>query len=293
MKKTFTFFAALLFVPAALADQKISESADASPDGKVEIFNVAGSVDIEGWDRHKVQVTGTLGSGAERLKFEVEGGHTLIKVLLPHHSRHAKGSDLVIKIPHSSSLTVTTVSAEVEVDGISGAQRLQSVSGDVETTVESEDTEVKTVSGDIEIGGNGDAVLLTVNTVSGDADIERVGGEIVAASVSGDLTVLGAQVERARMKTTSGDLTLRAHIVDGARLDLESLNGDVELMFENDVNAEFDIETFNGDIDNCFGPSAVRTSKYAPGWELRFEEGDGSTRVRIETLNGTIEICRD
>jgi len=37
----------------------------------------------------------------------------------------------------------------------------------------------------------------------------------------------------------------------------------------------------------------VRTSKYAPGKELRFTEGDGSARVLIKTLNGGINLCRD
>ena len=76
--------------------------------------------------------------------------------------------------------------------------------------------------------------------------------------------------------------------VEGA----ESVNGDVDIRFEGGVNARFDIETFNGDIDNCFGPKAERTSKYAPGWELSFTEGDGDGRVTISTLNGDIDLCK-
>jgi hypothetical protein len=36
----------------------------------------------------------------------------------------------------------------------------------------------------------------------------------------------------------------------------------------------------------------VRTSKYAPGRELRFTEGDGDARVSIKTLNGSLRLCK-
>ena len=47
------------------------------------------------------------------------------------------------------------------------------------------------------------------------------------------------------------------------------------MTFSGDVSAKFDIDTFNGDIDNCFGPEAVRTSKYTPGWVLFFTYVEG------------------
>ena len=58
------------------------------------------------------------------------------------------------------------------------------------------------------------------------------------------------------------------------------------------MSARFDIETFNGNIRNCFGPDSVRTSKYAPGRELKFTEGGGSGRVTINTLNGNLRLCK-
>ena len=48
----------------------------------------------------------------------------------------------------------------------------------------------------------------------------------------------------------------------------------------------------NGDIDNCFGPKPERTSKYAPGQELSFQEGNGNARIDVSTMNGDISICR-
>ena len=58
------------------------------------------------------------------------------------------------------------------------------------------------------------------------------------------------------------------------------------------INGDLDISTFNGEIRNCFGPKPTRTSEYAPGRELRFEEGNGTSRIRVKTLNGDISVCR-
>ncbi len=40
-----------------------------------------------------------------------------------------------------------------------------------------------------------------------------------------------------------------------------------------------------------FGMQAKRKSKYAPGRFLRFERGDGNRHVRVETMNGGVDIC--
>ena len=47
----------ILMVGSAWAGEPIDRTAPASPDGSVEISNVAGSVTILGWDREEIRVT--------------------------------------------------------------------------------------------------------------------------------------------------------------------------------------------------------------------------------------------
>jgi DUF4097 and DUF4098 domain-containing protein YvlB len=119
-----------------------------------------------------------------------------------------------------------------------------------------------------------------------------VAGEIAINTVTGDFNIDAGELTRGRMRSTNGDLDLTATLARDGRLDIETINGDLNIDFEGSLAAEFDIETFNGDIDNCFGPEPVRTSKYAPGRELNFREGDGDARVRIKSLNGGITFCK-
>ena len=118
-------------------------------------------------------------------------------------------------------------------------------------------------------------------------------GNIEVESVSGSLTFADSTFERVQASTINGDIVFHSELRDGGKLEIETINGEVDVDFSGSLSAKFDIETFNGDIENCFGPDSVRASRYAPGLELNFTEGDGDSRVFIETLNGDITLCRD
>ena len=291
--KTFAV-TALILLAATTAAAEERRTVDASPDGLVTISNTAGSVSVQGWSRNQVEVTADLGRNVEELVVERDGNEVLVKVKLPRgrHS-HSGGSDLAVRVPENSSLKINGVSADITVSDVFGALRLQSVSGDVETDAFAADVDIETVSGDIEIEGDGKDARTRVSSVSGDVDMTGLAGEIEATSVSGDLTVVRSSFGRASLNTTNGDMVFHAVLRDNGRLDVETINGEVDIEFDGSVSARFDIETFNGDIRNCFGPKPERTSRYAPGRELVFTEGDGSGRVIIRTLNGDLRLCRD
>jgi DUF4097 and DUF4098 domain-containing protein YvlB len=195
-------------------------------------------------------------------------------------------------VPAASVLAVNAVSADVTVHGVRGLQRLQSVSGDVRTDASGDDIECRTVSGDVKIGGSGRKGLVSITTVSGDVTATRVAGEVNGNTVSGQFNLQAGELIRSRLRSTSGDLVLTAQLLPDARIDAESISGDVMLDLVGSTPGQFDVSSFNGEIRNCFGPKAARTSEYAPGRELRFQEPAGTARVRVKTLNGDISLCR-
>ena len=284
--------AALLAAPLAQAGSPIDKRAAADPAGQVEISNVAGAVTVTGWDRGEVEVTGELGEGVERLEFTTAGKLTRIKVVLPNRAWDVEDTTLVVKVPAGSSINVNTVSADIESHAVQGSQRLQSVSANIATEAGTEDVEIKTVSGDVRVDGNARKGMLTLTTVSGDATVTRVAGEVNGSTVSGNFTLGLGEVSRARLRLTSGDLALAAFLPADGRLDVESISGDVRMRLAAPINTEFDLSSFSGDIESCFGPRAQRTDEYAPGKELRFSEGNGSGRVRVKTLSGDVDLCK-
>lgn len=275
-----------------VAAEEVDRTIDAAADGQVHVSNISGSVTVNGWSHSKVEVTGNLGRNVEELIVERDGDRVTIKVKVPRKSGRGIESDLHIQVPERSSIDVGTVSADIDVIGVSGEQKLNTVSGDVTTEAFASDVSAGSVSGDVDITGKGKDAQTHGNTVSGDVTLIRVAGDASAESVSGDVVADDGSFDRASFNTVNGDVLFRSELRRGGKLTAETVNGSVDLKFEGDVGGRFDIETFNGDIDNCFGPEAQRTSKYTPGRELNFQEGKGDARITISTMNGDISICK-
>ena len=291
MKKLTVIALGFLFV-APVAAEEIDRKVDAASDGAVYVSNIAGHVDVEGWNRSEVHVTGELGRNVEELIVERSGDKVTIKVKVPRNGGRGIASDLSISVPKGSSLDVGTVSADIEVAGVFGDQKLEAVSGDISTETDSADVRAGTVSGDVEITGNGKDAETRGNTVSGDVTLIKIAGDAAAESVSGDVEIDGGSFDRAQFNTVNGDIYFVAELWSDGKLGAETVNGEIDLTFKGKVSGRFDIDTFNGEIDNCFGPKAKRTSKYAPGKELNFQEGSGDARIKVSTMNGDISICR-
>ncbi len=283
------FTATLLVAPAWAVD--VNETRDAAADGHVEISNIAGEVIVTGWSRSSVEVTGELGKNVEELIFERDGDRVYIRVKVPKKHGRNIASDLTIRVPEKSSVEVGTVSADIDVEGVSGVLRLHTVSGDVEAEGVSQDIVSESVSGDIDIAAVGNEADTRIGSVSGDVTVFRAAGEIGIETVSGDLVIDEGSFERVRVEAVNGDVVFESELRNGGRLGAETVNGDLDFEFVGDISASFEIDTFNGSIDNYFGPEARRTSKYTPGWELSFTQGDGDARVAMSTLNGDIRIC--
>lgn len=294
MKKVAFILLAVLLAAPAVAEE-VNQTRDADANGKVSVSNTSGEIEIVGWDRNQVQVTGTIGDDVEELIFETSGRQTTIKVKIPSHRGHFDDADaeLLIRVPRGSAIDVGVISADIDVEGVRGEQELHSVSGDITTEVYGADVEAESVSGDVDAEGNGEDGRTELASVSGDVTANNLAGEVSAGTVSGDVEIVGGSFGRAGLETVNGDIEFSAALREGGKMNVETVNGSVEIQFAGSVDARFDIETFNGRIKNCFGPKAERTSKYAPGWELSFVEGSGEGRVVISTLNGGVTLCKE
>jgi len=291
MNRLITIILACLLATTVFAED-VNRKIDASRDGHINVSNISGSVTVNGWTRNEVEVTGTLGRNVEELIVERDGDDILVKVKVPKDSGRGIDSDLRISVPQNSSIDIGTVSADIDVTTVTGEQSLHTVSGDVTTEFTGANLTAASVSGDVEVSGDSADGEIEANTVSGDVTLFRVGGEVVGESVSGDVIVDEGSFTRAALSTVNGEVVFQGELREDGRLSIETVNGSVDVDFVGDVSARFEVDTFNGGIRNCFGPKAERASKYTPGWELEFTQGDGDGRVEISTMNGGVNICK-
>jgi hypothetical protein len=283
---------AALVVPWSLvhAGRAIQERRAADPQGEVEIVDISGMVEVEGWGRNEVEVSGTAGDNVEQVDVSSAGNRTSIHVV--SRSAHNWGTDgeahLIVHVPAKSAVMAALVSANFKVSGVLGDLKLQTVSGSVSGEAGG-DVRAATVSGDVRLTARA-AKVIEVRTISGDIRLTGGGGEVDITTVSGGGTIELSEVTRGRFKSVSGDLTVALSLLADGRIDGESVSGNVNLKFGTAPNAEFDVQSVSGDIRNCFGPKPME-SRYGPGSRLQFKNGEARAHVRVNTKSGDVELC--
>ena len=293
------FASILLLAPAValggeITDRKFEETiTNVSAKGLVEVDNTAGSIEIVGTNKKVIVVRGDLDRDVEAVLIESERGRVSIRVRNEGSRRDwdSGNAELVIEVPEASELDITSVSAEIDIRGVTGEQRLRSVSGEIETTAYSKNVVAGSVSGDVTVDGNGgDMDEVRITSVSGDVYGSKLHGEFEASSVSGDVYIRDSKLASGDFSTTSGDIDVSGSLLKGARIQFESVSGDVQLSIDGKHDGSYDLTTFSGDIDNCFGPKLDRDRKR--NHRLRFTEGDEDfARIDATTMSGDIEIC--
>lgn len=279
--------------PFAAAQTKVDRVIAAEANGSVSITNVAGAINVTGWDRAEVRTTGTLGKGVERLDFTRQGSRVVIKVILKRGNQ-PKGegiATLQIRLPRASGVEVSAVSSDVTMAGVSGMQKISTVSGDLVAELGKGGAELQSVSGDVKLRGGAEGAKLRVSTVSGDLDLRDGAGDIELQSVSGDIDAQLRQMRSGRVRTTSGDLELEAVLPTTATLEAETVSGDVEIVARAAGGLSIDAQSFSGEISTCFGRQGEPTSKYGPGKRLNLQTVEGSASLRIKTLSGDVSVC--
>ena len=270
---------------------KVDQKAKFAKDGSITIETLAGSIEIIGWDKNEIQVTGTVEEKAKKFVFDVGKKKARLKVESPDNTKgNVKGSNLIIHLPRRCKVDVSSVSADITVDKVTGRLYPQTVSGDVKVSGTLDEIEVETVSGEIDLDVESGSVR--ANSVSGDLALNGVKGDVNAETVSGEILVRGGTFKRFDANSVSGDVEFHGALNGDGTFRFNSHSGDIVLYLPANTSADFEINTFSGDIDNAFGPEAERTSEYVPGKELEFTTGNGDARVRIHTISGDVELLK-
>src|SRR5208282_1843681 len=126
-----------------------------------------------------------------------------------------------------------------------------------------------------------------IKLINGSLDVTGVSGEVHASCINGRLDAHNLS-GRAELSTINGHLDARFDQLPASSIELKSVNGSVELTIPSDSKAEIEASTVSGGIENDFGLH-VNNHRFV-GHDLRGELGTGGARIKLEDVNGRIEI---
>ena len=126
-----------------------------------------------------------------------------------------------------------------------------------------------------------------IKLINGALDVAGLSGEVRASCINGRIDAQDL-AGRAKLSTINGHLEARFTQLAGQSLELNSVNGSVDLTIPSDSNAEIEASTVSGGIHNDFGLH-VNNHRFV-GHDLRGELGNGGTQIRLGNVNGRIDV---
>ena len=279
----------LVLAGVAGAQSAINEIRPAAPDVAVEISNISGSIEVSAWDETSVQITGTLGKGAERLDVTGTDKRLVIEVVLPKNAKNVKSTRLFVKMPKGGDVSATGVSASITTKDVGGPQDLKTMSGSIVASGVANRVKAETVSGHIEVDGR--SADVQAKAVSGGVTVRTATGRAEVSTVSGKIEVEGENIERLECGAVSGGIDYTGGVAPGGTIDLSTHSGGMSLALPETTEAEFDLSTFSGGIRCAFG-GEVSKPGFAPGASLEHTTGSGTARIRATAFSGGITVSK-
>jgi DUF4097 and DUF4098 domain-containing protein YvlB len=270
----------LAAAPALAADYRTPVKADV----RVSVENLAGLIEVAGWDKTELVLDAELGEGVKDILTSLGDNSVSIKLDLDRSIRDTGESRLRLRVPHGARLDLNGVSADIVVSGVHGEVRAQSVSGDVNLDVGSAEIEAKSVSGDLNVRAL-KALRSRVSSVSGDIHVEGGREHLRVETVSGDLMIKADMLGEIQLKSVSGEIQLHAPLAPAARVNAESMSGNIVLSLPALNDAQLSLHSFSGELRSDFGERIPRGAKRH---EMRL--GSGKARVELHSFSGDVEL---
>ncbi|MDN5781477.1 MAG: DUF4097 family beta strand repeat-containing protein [Luteimonas sp.] len=277
---------------AALASTPINETRPLNADGKVEISNVKGRIEVRVWDKPEVHIGGSLGRGVDT--FDIRGDRDELEIIVRYprvsSDRNSEPTNLVINVPTLASLDIDGVAVEISVVGTAGRKlEIDTVSGNVSVAGAPREADIESVSGDLRLTLN--SANVEAQSVSGNIILRgRLDGEVKTETVSGSINVdsRGERLRRLSSNSVSGNATLQVRLADGGSIKSESVSGNIKVVAPKSLSAKVKGESFSGHLR---APGAkVDKPQFGPGSSFEHRYGAGSGDIHLETFSGSVEL---
>ena len=284
--------AALLLLSAAaepaLAQRELNERHAAPPRGAIRIHHFAGSIRVTGWDRDSIVVTGVARErGGDRFYISVGANGSKLG-LWPQRSDSLPPSDIIVRVPHGSSVWVKTVDASITLQGVTGGVDLYSVAGRIEVAGNPRELYAESMSGAIAADVVTRAVRL--KTATGAIDLAGRIDDTEAQTVSGTLRVRGGAIGRGRFESVDGDVLYTGGVGRTADLDFVSHAGAVRLDLPAATAADVSVNSYEGALTSGFESRVLQASTGFKGRDYTTTLNGGGARISVRTFKGDVVL---
>ena len=260
----------------------------------LESFN--GSVEVLGWDKDMVEVTGTKYASRrevmEQLKIDAvsEPSYLRLRAIKPMERNCNCGAKFILRVPKKINIErIETSNGSIRAESINGPARLKTSNGALRLWGLTGDVEATSSNGSIEVSEfSGAAILKTSN---GRIRAEGVRGNFAAETSNGSIDVNIEELDAGRslkLDTSNSSITLALAKFNNNPIIADTSNSSINIRLPSTINADVKASTSNGSITSDFEITTRTVSKTKLAGRL----GNGGPLIDLSTSNGSIRLTR-
>ena len=267
-----------------------------APGGRVMLESFNGSVEIVGWEKDAVDISGVKYASREEVMHDIkidvvpEAESIRIRAIRPIDHNCNCGAKFVLKVPKRANLdNITTSNASIRIDSVNGNARLKTSNGSVNVWNVEGELEATTSNASIEIGKfKGPAELRTSN---GRIKAEGMEGAFNAktSNSSIDATISSLQADRRTvLESSNGSINLTLDKWNKNEVRATTSNSSINVRIPEDIHADLRATTSNGHITSDLAVTSNQFSKT----RLAGQIGGGGPLLELVTTNGNIRLMK-
>ena len=272
--------------------------------GTFDLQNAAGNIVVRGGGgdevridavksvRHRVESTARAALPELRINVIERGGNVEVRTEQPRRGNAVSSVEYTVAVPRGASVVLQTVSGDVRVTDIAGELRVQSASGSITAASVRRVRELRSVSGTIDVS-DGESDELTAHTLGGDVLVRNLKGRVLdLQTVTGDVRLIGVEVDRARLESMAGDLDYAGRLARSGRYDFQTHSGDIRVSPSGNPGFDLQATSFSGALRSEYALKAAQPDARAPGQSLNGTFGDASAAITAQSFSGDVLILK-
>lgn len=266
---------------AAFDRTRIDTTIPFESSGRLELELRAGEIRVNAWTRNEVRVQATSDAqgisavlSPARIELDARGG----------------SARYVVTAPVGVSVSASTASGSIIVNGTRGNLQLETRSGSIDASEASGRIDIEASSGRVtlqRVSGN-----ITVEGISSTVSASEVEGNLSVETIGGSVRVERANVGRLSLEAVSGSLDFSGQLGAGPHA-VETHSGSITLRLPAATAATVTLETYTGELrPTDFSLVSLPGSRGRDGDRLRFAINGGGAPLAITTHSGNIVLRR-
>jgi DUF4097 and DUF4098 domain-containing protein YvlB len=264
---------------ASAAETHKEAKIDIAAGGTLNIVNGAGSVTLHSGSGHQILVSYTVHSDKVEVDQNSSGNKQRVELrthALPDQKPSAEEArvDYDVAVPAGVSVNVTTTSAPIIADSLTGDIGLSSETGQISiANVAKSHLRVRSMTAAVSLN-NITASIIDIQSASGAVQLKNVTGQRIAVG------------------TTSGDIHYQGDCSGGGDYVLTTHSGSIDMTLPPTASVDLTARSTSGAVENAFPLQEKSHNTFVPqqGRSFAGTSNSGSSSVELQSFSGKIRV---